>query len=186
MNRTLPADGILRQSGEGATVSSVEDRYLRLRGLLENGLPVHPRPYRLLAEQTGLTEAKVLERVRQWQSDGLFRRFGLVVRHRSLGFNANAMLVIDVDDGEVDTVGARLAKTDVVTLCYRRRRQAPAWPYNLFCMIHGRDREVVRSQAEALLRQHDLDKRPNALLFSLREFKQRGARYCHGGKADDV
>ncbi|MCL2021604.1 MAG: AsnC family protein [Betaproteobacteria bacterium] len=176
----------IRQDKEEAPASSANNRYPRLRGLLESGLPVHPRPYSLLAEQTGLTEREVLEKVRQWQSDGLFRRFGLVVRHRALGFNANAMLVIDVDDSEVDAVGELLAKTDAVTLCYRRKKQPPAWTYNLFCMIHGRDREIVRTQAESLLARHGLDKLPHALLFSLREFKQRGARYFHDGKMDDA
>jgi DNA-binding Lrp family transcriptional regulator len=186
MSGTQPDDGLIREERGEAPISPVESRYLRLRALLENGLPVHPKPYRLLAEQTGLTETETLERVRQWQSDGLFRRFGLVVRHRSLGFRANAMLVIAVDDTEADAIGERLAKTDAVTLCYRRRQQPPAWPYNLFCMIHGRDREAVQSEAGAMLARYGLDKRPHALLFSLREFKQRGARYCHDGKTNDV
>ena len=154
---------------------------LALRGLLEQGLPVHPRPYQILATRLGLTETAVLAQVQCWQDENLFRRFGLVVKHRALGISANAMLVMDIDDATTDTIGEHLAVAPIVTLCYKRRRQLPDWPYNLFCMIHGRDRNQVEIQARELLIQHHLDRFPHALLFSLREFKQRGARYYHHG-----
>ena len=47
-----------------------------LRYLLEQGLPLASRPYRVLAERIGAGEDEVLEQVRRWDEDGLFRRFG--------------------------------------------------------------------------------------------------------------
>jgi DNA-binding Lrp family transcriptional regulator len=75
--------------------------------------------------------------------EGLIRRFGVVVRHHELGLEANAMCVWDVPDAEVSALGRRLAQEAAVTLCYRRSRVPPDWPYNLFCMIHGSAREEV-------------------------------------------
>lgn len=99
-----------------------------LRYLLEQGLPLASRPYRVLAERIGAGEDEVLEQVRRWDEDGLFRRFGVILHHRALGYTANAMLVLDVADAEVDAVGRALAHETIVSLCYRRPRRLPMWP----------------------------------------------------------
>lgn len=151
---------------------------LQLCRLLEEGLPLAPRPYLLLAQQLGAEEQAVLAQVQSWQDEGLFRRVGLVLRHRGLGFAANAMLVLDVPDALVDELGERLGKVDGINLCYRRPRRLPQWPYNLFCMIHGRQREQVSAWIEALLRREGLAQLPHRLLFSTRAFKQCGGRYA--------
>jgi len=109
---------------------------------------------------------------------------GVVLRHRELGYTANAMAVWDVPDAEVSAAGMRLARRPEVTLCYRRARRAPQWPYNLYCMIHGRSRMEVSAQLAALNGEEGLARTAQAVLFSRRAFKQRGARYADNG-ADD-
>ena len=151
---------------------------VRLRRLLEEGLPLASSPYRLLAERIGATEDRVLAQVQQWQRDGLFRRVGLVLKHRALGIHANAMLVLDIPDAEVDAVGARLSQAPGVNLCYRRPRRLPHWPYNLFCMVHGRERASVTAHIAALLAELGLSERPHKLLFSTRAYKQCGGRFA--------
>src|SRR5690554_993992 len=148
----------------------------QLRRLLENGLPLTSRPYQAFAEQINSTEQAVIEHVKDLDQQGLFRRFGIVVKHRALGINANCMLVLDIPDGQVDMIGEILASSPGVDLCYQRPRRSN-WPYNLFCMVHGRCREAVTRHVARLLAQHDLAQRPHHLLFSTRAFKQRGARY---------
>src|SRR5690606_36774615 len=96
---------------------------VRLRRLLEEGLPLEASPYRLLAERIGATEDQVLAQVQQWQRDGLIRRVGLVLKHRALGIHANAMLELDIPDTEVDALGARLSAAPGVNLCYGRPRR---------------------------------------------------------------
>ena len=151
---------------------------LQLCRLLEEGLPLVSQPYRLLAQQIGAEEAAVLAQVQRWQAEGLFRRVGLVLRHRALGFAAYAMLVLDVPDAEVDAVGERLGRIEGITLCYRRPRRLPQWPYNLFCMVHGQQREQVSAWIAALLATQGLAGLPHQLLFSSRAFKQCGGRYA--------
>ncbi len=153
---------------------SLED--LRLIAALQEGLPLVPRPYLEIARRCGLTEERVLRRLGEWLEDGTLKRLGIVVRHHELGFRANAMVVWDIPDEAVDEVGRRLARRAEVTLCYRRPRR-PRWPYNLFCMIHGRDRDRVEAAVARLCAEEGLDY-PKAVLFSRRRFKQRGARYA--------
>jgi len=155
-----------------------EQQSLALRRLLEAGLPLAPRPFQVLAEQIDASEPQVLEQVRLWQEQRLFRRVGLVVNHRALGFAANAMLVLDVPDALVDEVGRRLGQAPGISLCYQRPRRLPQWQFNLFCMIHGRQRDRVEAQVQELLEQHLLDDLPHQLLFSTHLFKQCGGRFA--------
>jgi DNA-binding Lrp family transcriptional regulator len=141
---------------------------------LENGLPIGPRPYAEIADRIGITEGNVIERLHALVERGVIKRLGLVVRHRELGYTANAMVVWDIDDDKVDEIGETFAEFPFVTLCYRRDRHQPHWPYNLFCMIHGRDRATVLDQIKELSARAG---HPSMdILFSRRRFKQRGAR----------
>jgi DNA-binding Lrp family transcriptional regulator len=142
------------------------------------GLPLVPRPYAEIGEQLGLSEDDVLARLRRLATDGVIKRLGIVVRHHELGWNANAMTVWDVPAERVGAAGACLRELSFVTLCYRRPRRPPSWPYNLFCMIHGRDRQVVLEQVEEATRAAKLDGIRRDVLFSVRRFKQQGAHYA--------
>ncbi|CAI8703764.1 MULTISPECIES: Lrp/AsnC family transcriptional regulator [Pseudomonas] len=154
---------------------------LALRRLLESGLPLLPRPYQALAQQIGAQEQQVVAQLDQWQQQGLFRRLGLVLNHRALGFTANAMLVLDIPDALIDEVGQRLGREPQVSLCYQRPRRLPQWRYNLFCMVHGRQRERVEAQIAGLLERHQLSDLPYQLLFSTQAFKQCGGRFAPVG-----
>lgn len=150
---------------------------LRLRQQLEKGLPLVSRPYQALAERTGLSEQEVISAITQWQSEGLIKRFGLVVKHRTLGYTANAMVVWDVPDEQVNALGKTMASVPFITLCYQRPRQLPDWPYNLFCMIHGTDRSRVLAQLDSLIADQNLQHIPHAVLFSNKAYRQRGGCY---------
>lgn len=147
-------------------------------GLIEDGLPLTARPYKALGDRAGLPEALVIAVIAKLKRRGFVKRFGLVVRHHELGYRANAMVVWDVPDQDVAEVGRLMATFPFVTLCYRRPRRLPDWPYNLFCMIHAKDRDEARTLLRELAEDLDLADLPREILFSRRRFKQRGARYC--------
>ncbi len=149
----------------------------RLIAAIQHGLPLVARPYAEIAGRLNVSEAQVTARIEQLQQNGIIKRMGVVVRHRELGYRANAMVVWDVPDEEVAELGRCLSGFDFVTLCYRRPRHLPQWRYNLFCMIHGRDREAVLERYRMLVRRCGLEDIPRAVLFSRRRFKQRGAIY---------
>ena len=44
-------------------------------------------------------------RLQNCRNAGLIKRMGVVVRHRALGYRANAMVVWDVPDNELERVG---------------------------------------------------------------------------------
>lgn len=150
----------------------------RLVSVLQEGLPLFIRPFALIAERIGVSEPEVIGRIRRWLEEGAIKRFGVVVRHRELGYTANAMLVHDIPDAQVSEIGRALAEEPAVTLCYRRPRRLPDWPYNLFCMIHGRARDEVEDLIADLRQRHGLSNCAHDVLFSLTRYKQNGARYA--------
>jgi DNA-binding Lrp family transcriptional regulator len=169
-----------RSHGAGKAPALVLDpTQRRLVAALQGGLELTSRPYAALGQRATLSEEEVLSHLGCWCDDGVIKRFGVVVRHHELGYRANAMVVFDVPDAEVGAIGRRLAEEDDVTLCYRRRRQLPDWPYNLFCMVHGRSRMEVLPAVTRLSR---IVGTPGLPLFSLRRFKQQGARYVEDSR----
>lgn len=144
---------------------------------VQAGLPLCERPYAAIAQQLGLEEQTVIARLQRLQDHGAIKRFGVVVRHHELGYRANAMVVFDVADDKVAQLGRCIGKFEFVTLCYRRPRVLPEWPYNLFCMIHGKDRDAVLAHVQELIDRCGLQDVAHAVLFSKRRFKQRGAVY---------
>jgi len=174
----LNGAGAKRVSGGLPPRVSIGPAGQRLVAALQDGLDLVPRPYAVLAARAGLSEGEVLKTLAKWQDLGLVRRFGVVVRHHELGFGANAMCVWDVPDAKVSTLGKALAAEPAVTLCYRRARVLPAWRFNLYCMLHGRERAEVMGKLAGIEARHGLGRYPDDVLFSVRRFKQTGARYA--------
>jgi DNA-binding Lrp family transcriptional regulator len=154
---------------------SDEDR--RLLTALEDGLAAVARPYAELASRAGVSEGEAILRLRRLVATGAVKRLGLVVRHRELGYRANAMAVWDVPDDRLAEAGRRAAALPFVTLCYSRPRRQPVWRYNLFCMVHGRERAEVEVEIATLAASAGLEDCDHEVLFSRRRFKQQGARY---------
>ncbi|MEY4718670.1 MAG: hypothetical protein RL563_1288 [Pseudomonadota bacterium] len=158
----------------------------QLIAAVQSGLPVVARPYAEIAERVGLSESEVIARLLQLKSHGLIKRWGVVVKHRELGFSANAMIVMDVPDECVGEIGALISQQACVNLCYQRPRQGEIWPYNLYCMIHGKNRETVLAQWAELQSLCGLGGFAYEVLFSRRCFKQRGALYARRLSSSDA
>jgi len=144
---------------------------------IQDGLPLVERPYAAIGETIGLNEDEVIAHIGTLIDRGDIKRFGVVVRHKEIGYGSNAMVVWDLPDAWVDRLGERIGQMPFVTLCYRRPRRLPDWPYNLFSMIHGRSPESVLDQVEQIKQRAGLQDVNYAVLFSGKRFKQRGARY---------
>lgn len=161
---------------------SADDR--KLIKLIEHGIPLTPRPYAEIAQQLGITEQQVVARIQMLIHDGAIKRYGVVVRHHELGYRANGMVVWDIPDASVSDIGECIGQYDCVTLSYRRPRRLPDWPYNLFTMVHGKNREAVIAQVNEIVQQCNLQQIEHTILFSTRRFKQRGAQYTNNSKTE--
>jgi DNA-binding Lrp family transcriptional regulator len=154
-------------------MNALEERIVRAT---QAGLPLVPEPYAQIASRIGITEDALIRSLKQMLADGRIRRIGAVPNHYALGYRANAMTVWDVEDAAVEALGRRVGALPFVSHCYRRPRRLPHWPFNLFAMVHGRDRceaqkcvdEIARSLSDAL--------RAGDVLYSVRILKKTGLR----------
>ena len=144
---------------------------------VQSGLPVVSRPYAEIARQLNSSEADVISQLQYLIDNGAIKRYGVVVRHKELGYTANGMVVWDIPDDKVEEMGICIGKYDCVTLSYRRPRRLPDWSYNLFTMVHGSNREEVTQKVEEIVEKCGLQNIEHNILFSTRRFKQRGANY---------
>jgi len=135
------------------------------------------QPYAQIARQLNCSESEVIDGIKSLIEDGDLKRFGVVVRHRKLGYRANGMVVWDLPDNRVTEIGHCIGQYSFVTLCYQRPRRPPEWRYNLFSMIHGQNRAAVVDQVKFIVEQCGLQDIRHEILFSKRCFKQRGANY---------
>ena len=158
-------------------MSVLDDVDRQLIAMIQNGLPISDRPYAKIAEHIGITEEEIIDRISDLLDRGLIKRFGVVVRHHELGYRENAMIVWDVPDDQVHRVARQIRSYPFITLCYRRARQLPEWPYNLYCMIHGKSHDKVIHHIGNMVNAHNWHNYPREVLFSKRRFKQRGANY---------
>lgn len=143
----------------------------------QTGLPLDPQPYRRVAEQLGVTEGTIRERLTQMQADGRLRRIAAVPNHYRLGYTANGMSVWDIPDTQVDAIGGQVGQLDFVSHCYRRPRYLPEWPYNFFAMVHGRSHEEVQELVARIATLLDGISRGHEVLFSTRILKKTGMRF---------
>ncbi len=146
------------------------------------GLPRVPRPYEALGASLGLTGAQVSARLERLLAAGVMRRLGAVPNHYRLGYVANGMSVWDVDDALVQAAGLRIGALPWITHCYRRPRRPPEWPYNLFAMVHGRDRAETDAKVAAIARLLGDGVRAHAVLYSTRVLKKTGLRIGPGAE----
>lgn len=152
----------------------------RLVVATQGGLPLEPEPYAAVARAVGITPEEVMARLRRMLDAGVIRRIGAVPNHYALGFRSNGMSVWDVDDARVDELGERVGALEFVSHCYRRPRALPSWRYNLFAMVHGRDRAEVEAKVEAIAAVLGEACRAHEVLYSARILKKSGLRLTSG------
>jgi DNA-binding Lrp family transcriptional regulator len=141
---------------------------------LQQDLPVVRRPFAVIAERIGISEAELLEKVREFIADGTIRRFGATLRHQRSGFEANAMVVWEVELEEAEAVGSIFASFREVTHCYQRP-SLPGWPYRLFTMVHAHSRQECRRIAQEMAEAAGVKKYD--LLYTEEELKKTTMAY---------
>ncbi len=101
-------------------------------------------------------------------------RFGATLRHQRTGYRANAMAAWQVEEERIDAVGRIMAEFRQVSHCYRRN-PTPAWPYNLYTMIHAEDEPACRETARQMAAAAGVA--VYSLLFSREELKKTSMVY---------
>jgi DNA-binding Lrp family transcriptional regulator len=137
--------------------------------LLQHDLPLQPRPFDVLAKNTGVAADELLATARALQKRGQIRRFGAIVQSRKPGFSASAMGVWIVPAAKVDEIGARMSQNRAVSHCYLRPVYDD-WPYNLYTIVHGRSVDECESIINDIAT--DTGIRDKQALYPTKEYKK--------------
>jgi DNA-binding Lrp family transcriptional regulator len=141
---------------------------------MQDEFPLVPEPYKELADQLGIHEDELLARLRRYHRCGHIRKMGLVLRHREVGYKANALCACLVPEERLEQVGKQMAVCASVTHCYTRIPR-PEWNYNFYIMLHAPTREECCRIAAQLA--EDAAISDYVMLFSVREWKKTSMRY---------
>jgi siroheme decarboxylase len=114
------------------------------------GLLLTHEPFNQIASQIGITNQEVIARIIRLKEKGVIRRFGALIKPNDIGFLANALVAWKVPENRVQDVGSRLAKFNEVTHCYERTSVIGKWEYNLYTVMHAREREAVEQLVKNL------------------------------------
>lgn len=146
----------------------------KIIAVMQEDFPLVAEPYREIADQLGISEEELLKRLRTYSQSGKIRKMGAVLRHREVGYAANALCAWIVPKERIQEVGQLFAKVAVVTHCYARVTQ-PRWPYNFYTMLHANTREQCKMIAQELASQAGLEE--YIMLFSTKEWKKNSMKY---------
>ena len=152
----------------------LSDRDKAIIKALQEDFPLCEEPYKILAERVGITEEEFLRRVRELVDEKKIRRMGAVLRHREVGFKANALCAWHVPPDKLDDIAKIMTATSAVSHCYDRT-PAPNWNYNLYTMIHAKTRdecEKIIGELAALTGVANYK-----ILYTKKEWKKTGMKY---------
>jgi DNA-binding Lrp family transcriptional regulator len=150
-------------------VAPFSERERQVVRCLQASIAVHEDPFGDVARRVGYPPDELLALLARWQTAGVIRRIGLVVRHRELGFSANSMCVWKTPAERIEPAGRILARSPHVTHCYERPA-FPAFPFNLYAMIHAKSRDEAVAIFEGLGAAAALAQ--GRMMWSVREFKK--------------
>ena len=147
---------------------------IRTIRVMQEDLPMLELPYAVWAEQAETTEEALFAWSKQMEHLGYLRRFAAILHHRNAGFLANAMVVWQVPEAQVDAAGEEMARFREVSHCYRRPVY-PNWPYPLFTMIHAETHSACMDVVKRI--EERIGQFPHKSLFSTKEYKKVRVKY---------
>ncbi len=131
-------------------------------------------PFKKIIEELNISYDTFFGVLKELQEAGYMRRFASILNHRKAGFNANAMVVWDVDEANGEEIGATAAAFSAVSHCYLRPKYSN-WPYNLFTMVHGKTTDETNGIIAEMAT--EIESKSHMPLYSSREFKKVRIEY---------
>ncbi|MGD0463871.1 MAG: Lrp/AsnC family transcriptional regulator [Tepidisphaeraceae bacterium] len=172
-----PSQEIAAKPARHHSAVALSQQEIEFVRVLQRNLPIEQRPFDAWAREAGVTVDELLAAAEQFRLRGIMRRFSAVLRHRQLGFDANAMGVWIVPPQRQDAFGAVAAGFTQVSHCYLRPSYSD-WPYNIYTMIHARQRAEGEVILKAIASATGMQR--FAALYSTHEYKKVRVQYFTG------
>ncbi len=137
-------------------------------------IEITSEPFKKIIDELDINYDTFFSILSELQEAGIMRRFASILNHRKAGFNANAMVVWDVDEKDGEAIGEKAAAFSAVSHCYLRPKYEN-WGYNLFTMVHGKTRKETNAIIDEM--DKEIESKEHMPLYSSREFKKVRIEY---------
>lgn len=142
--------------------------------ILQEDIPITANPYKEIADKLNISQDELIHKIKTYNETGILKRIGAILYHRKAGFNANAMVVWKINNEDLDNIGKYMASFSEVSHCYERK-PCGSWDYNLYTMIHERDRESCNKIIEKIANAIGVES--YRILYSSKELKKTSMKY---------
>lgn len=137
------------QELDGGAIDASPDEMLdatdrAILGIIQSSFPIEPRPYAIIGEQTGISEAEALERVRSLKKRRIIRRLGANFQSAKLGFRST-LCAAKVPEEAMDAFVAEVNSHTGITHNYLRDHE-----YNIWFTCIGPSWEAVCSLLDSI------------------------------------
>ncbi|MDO8490642.1 MAG: AsnC family transcriptional regulator [Dehalococcoidia bacterium] len=138
-----------------------------LLNLIQADFPLVERPFRVLGEKLGISEAEVIRRARGLKERGMVRLIGGVFNSASLGYQST-LVAMHLPDGRLDEAAAAVSRSTAVSHNYAREHH-----YNLWFTLTLPEGESLEQTISGLARDagaEDFISLPSEKLFKIDVF----------------
>lgn len=142
----------------------------KLLAQTEKGIALTSEPFREIAEKLGITQKEVIARLNRLKDEGVIRKFGASIKPNNIGFYANALIAWKVPANRMQEVGVYLSKLSDISHCYERQAVAGLWEFNLYTVIHARERESLQQLVNQISSETAVNE--YKILYSTRDLKR--------------
>lgn len=118
---------------------------------IQSDFPIDARPYRVIAEELGLSEEQVIERVRAMKEDGIIRRIGGNFVPHKVGF-VSTLCAAKVPEEKIDAFAEVVNRYTGVTHNYQRDNE-----FNIWFTFIAPSREEIAANLEQISNETGVD-----------------------------
>jgi len=140
----------------------------------EDEFPLVAFPYREIGKRVGMSEAEVIKELQTLIDNDIIRKICVIVRHRLMGYDSNAMVAWSVPDEDIHKTGEIMASYREISHCYVRVK-SDEWPYNLYTMIHAHNEDELDEIISKISEHAKIEN--FVVLKTLKEFKKESMKY---------
>ncbi|MCI2415502.1 MAG: Lrp/AsnC family transcriptional regulator [Candidatus Aramenus sp.] len=130
-------------------------------------LPITSRPFYEISQKFGYKEEELVDLIRELRGLHVIKDYGATLNGEKVGITENAMLLINTDNVEDSCIqiAEKLYEATHVVL----RESNKPWDYLCYCMLHGKDKHVIRDAAKNAIQMTNA--KSYMLLYSLENLK---------------
>lgn len=144
----------------------IEDTDLRLLDLLQQDIPLVPKPWEDLGRAVGISSEEVLERLTRLKDAGILRGIAPTLESEKGGRKVSTLVAVRVPGENIDTVAARINQYDEVSHNFLRDH-----PYNLWFTLACSTESELKSLLDEIQKETGIKSEDMLNLSTLQKFK---------------